>query len=234
MEKVAIVSFKDKKEIKRLSDHTKKYFNLSKKPDFVVSFGGDGTFFSSERKFPGIPKITIRNYNKETVDRIYNRIKKGKYKIKEHMKLEAEARVSWKNKGKIIGLNDIIIKNKNPCCALRYSLEINGKKIKHVFIGDGIVIATPYGSTGYFYSISRKKFKKGIGLAFNNLCLKCFPKGKVLSDYKLLTENSKIVLKVLREEATLSADNCSKIINLNAGDSVEIRKSDKIAKILKV
>ena len=29
------------------------------KPDFVITYGGDGTVLYAERRYPGIPKITI-------------------------------------------------------------------------------------------------------------------------------------------------------------------------------
>ena len=34
-----------------------------RKPDIIVSLGGDGTFLLSERLYPGIPKLLIRDSN---------------------------------------------------------------------------------------------------------------------------------------------------------------------------
>ena len=34
---------------------------VQKSPDFIVSFGGDGTIMRSENKYPEIPKIILKN-----------------------------------------------------------------------------------------------------------------------------------------------------------------------------
>src|SRR3989344_7279603 len=33
---------------------------VKSKPDFVISYGGDGTLMQSEHEFPGIPKIILK------------------------------------------------------------------------------------------------------------------------------------------------------------------------------
>ena len=73
----------------------------------------------------------------------------GKYKIENQIKLE----IIIKGK-KILCLNDFVLRNKNPYEAIRFT--VNGKEK----IGDGVVVSTPFGSTAYFNSITKKKFKK--------------------------------------------------------------------------
>ena len=67
-------------------------------PDIVISLGGDGTYLRSERKFSGIPKLIVR-YNSickkseiNNLNKALKKLKKGKYKIKNNIKLETKIR----------------------------------------------------------------------------------------------------------------------------------------------
>ena len=219
----------DKRGIEKLNKELKKHFVISNKPDIVISYGGDGTFFLSERVFPGVPKLLVRHkgkcfkcsyYGLHSENKINDILLNKRYKIITLIKLEA---ITGKNK--LVGVNDIIIRNKNPNVALRFSLKVDNKTFNEI-IGDGIVIATPMGSTGYFNSITGKHFENGIGIAFNNPIYKL--------NQIFTKDNAEIELKILREEAVLAADNNKKIINLKENDVVIIRKSKETAKIIKV
>lgn len=201
-------------------------------PDFVVSFGGDGTVMRSESEFPGIPKIVLRNSgickkcsalsNEEVLKRVFE----GRYTIEELPKLVASA------KGvRLVATNDINVHNQNPRTGIRYTLLVNGKPplfndkpYEREVIGDGLVVATPFGSTGYYRSITDSYFEVGMGLAFNNSIEQ--------SDHMVLKDTSVLELTITRGPAEVFADNHKESIPLDAGDSVSIKKSDKTAKIV--
>lgn len=196
-----------------------------KKPDLVISYGGDGTFLWAERTYPGVTKALFR-YSKICkkchnlpIDHALALIKKKKYKIVNHNKLEARVDTT-----KLLAVNDIVIRNALPTHAIRFTLEINGRKLDNEFIGDGIVVATPFGSTAYFQSIARKTFANGIGIAFNNTTVQQKP--------LFLPENSLIKLTITRGEAFVVADNEPRMIVLTPGKSMTIKISNKKARIL--
>lgn len=196
-----------------------------KKPDLVISYGGDGTFLWAERKYPGIPKALFR-YSKVCkkchnlpIDHALALTKKKKYKIITHNKLEARV-----DKTILLATNDIVVRNAMPTHAIRFILEINGKKINEEFIGDGIVAATPFGSTAYYHSITKKTFAKGIGIAFNNTT--------TLQKPLLLPEKARLRLTLTRGEAFVVADNEQRMIVLTPGKSVTIKTSKQKAKLL--
>ena len=197
-----------------------------KNPDIVISLGGDGTFLMAERVYPGVPKLLIRDKNVcikcdwDSLSPILNRLKNGKYKIEEHRKLEAIY------KKKVFAINDIVIRNDNPVHAIRFFLSVNGKRVNGELIGDGVVIATPFGSTAYYYSITKKTFKKGIGIAFNNLAEKL--------ENMNVSDNAKVDIKITRGNATLSWDNEEKTPILKKGDKIIIKLSKETAKIVKI
>jgi NAD kinase len=137
------------------------------------------------------------------------------------MKLETQA------KGKrLVGLNEIQIHLKLPIYAVRFSFSVDGKEYDDL-IGDGVIVATSFGSTGYYKATGGESFEKGIGVSFNNL-----HNSKVRSF--VVPEDSVINLTVTRGPALLLADNNENFIELNAGNSASIRKSGSVANFIYV
>lgn len=198
---------------------------VKKDPDFVISYGGDGTLMQSEHEFPGIPKIILKGslickkascFSNEEV---LKKVRDKEFKIKEYFKLEAEA-----NRKKLLAVTDIVIHNKNPRHAIRYRVWINGKETGKEVIGDGAVLATPFGSTAYYRSITDSFFELGMGLAFNN--------STEQSDHMVLKEDREVKIQIVRGPAVVYGDNQEEHIDLSTGGDVMVRKSDKIMKLV--
>jgi NAD+ kinase len=190
--------------------------------DFVISYGGDGTLMKSEFAYPGIPKIVLKDsaickvcspFPNEVV---LEKVKQGNYEIRSLIKLQASAL------GKTVtGMNDITVRNGDPRHGMRYKLWTNEKQIGDIIIGDGVVVATPFGSTAYYRSITDSFFETGIGLAFNNSTEQV--------DHVVLDDQKAIKLQITRGPAVVYADNQKEILQLKEGDEVTIKKSDSIA-----
>ena len=200
---------------------------LSNKPNLIIAFGGDGKLLESERLFPGIPKLLVKHSlnckvcHLHDYQKVTNLLKN--FKIKEFIKLEARF-----NGRKIIALNEIDIHNTIPS-ALRFQVQINKKIVCEEVIGDGILVSTAFGSTGYHYSITKKTFSKGLGLAFNNVF-----KTKNDAKNKVIAENNVIKIKIIRGPAFVVNDNDNQMIQVNDNDVIEIKKSKEKAKIIMV
>lgn len=195
----------------------------SDKPDLIISYGGDGTLLASEREYPGIPKLPIRDSKvcKKCSDHdeksLLNHLKKKTLKLQNLSKIEAQYRGrSW------IALNDIVIRNSTPIHAIRFTLKINEKKFDpFLIIGDGIVVTTAFGSSGYFKSVTKQTLLEGFGIAFNN----------TTETIKPFEFNQKDILKIriVRGPGVLSSDNNPDLIILEMDSEIEIRVSDKKA-----
>lgn len=199
---------------------------VKKNPDFIVSYGGDGTLMLAEHQFPGIPKIILRGSlickkaSCHANEIVLSKIKRKDYKITDYFKLEAIAG----SKKKIIAVNDIVLHNKNARHAIRYRVWIDGKEIRKDVIGDGAIIATPFGSTAYYRSITGSFFELGIGLAFNN--------STEQFDHMVLKEDSQIKIKIIRGPAVIYGDNQEESMELLVDEEVVIKKSNKIMKVV--
>ena len=205
----------------------KKHFDDVGNPTvIVVSYGGDGTFMKAEEKYPGIPKLAIRRSrvcklcSNLPTEEIFRKLFVGEYIIKDELKIEAAFEGM-----RLVGLNEIIVHNVDPRKAIRYEIFVNGKKVGHEIIGDGVIVSTPHGSTGYYRSITDSFFEVGIGVAFNN--------STEQSDHMVLKDSSEIVVKIIRGKAVIYADNSDKEILLDDGHEIVIRKHINSAKIVK-
>lgn len=200
-------------------------------PDVVISFGGDGTSLLAEKKYPGRPRLLIRHSKicKTCTHHDFSHallcFSRRKFHIIEEDKLDVSA-----GKLKDTALNDVNI-HYVPPTALRFELFVNGKKAKGYgrhetynpgsIIGDGIVVSTPHGSSGYFHSITRKTLKSGIGIAFNNPVKPIRP--------LLLNRSARIKVLIERGPGVLAVDN-HKPVRLNSGNTIMIRASAKKAR----
>jgi len=207
------------------------------KPDFVITYGGDGTVLYSERKYPGIPKITIRagsvgfkcRYSIEELEDVLIKIDSGEYKLKEEMKLET----IYQGR-KYLSLNEVQLHNASPIKAIRFSVYIENEILFEKVIGDGVVIATPFGSSAYYYSVGGEKFDKGVGIALNNP-YNIKEKPVVIDegfDYS-------INIKILRDDGLLLFDNDSNMIKIDkqlklskGGDNIVVKRSKDTAKFV--
>jgi NAD kinase len=186
------------------------------KPDVIISYGGDGTLLSAERKYPSIPKLPIRDSkvckkcSKHTTEFLLEQLSQDKINLKLYPKLEAKI-----NDESILAINDIVIRNSTPMHALRFKLLRSGQQIKpDVIIGDGIVATTPFGSTGYYQSITRKAIESGFAVAFNNTTKDLEPlKFTPIQDIKVV---------IVRGPGSLSSDNNPKIYSLKEHDEIKI------------
>ncbi len=128
------------------------------KCDLVISLGGDGTVLTCAEILKGrkIPILAVNmgtfGYIAETpvdeVRRVFGEYIEGKTKIQSRMMLD----VSVYRKGKVVfsssSLNDVTVSAISHAKMAKVDLYVNdilGAKLR----GDGIIIATPTGSTAY-------------------------------------------------------------------------------------
>jgi len=135
--------------------------------DFALSVGGDGTFLTSAAAI-GDKNIPILGINfghlgflaevqSDDVDEILHKLVAGEYTIEQRSLLNVSVSDKTGNKrdGLILApnaLNEIAILKEGLSSMLQIELKVNGE-ILHTYNSDGLVIATPTGSTAYNLSI---------------------------------------------------------------------------------
>ncbi len=224
MKKYKVVSRNDGKADSLKQILATQGFEEDDNPEFVISYGGDGTFLKSEREFPGTPKLLVRDslicYKcvDLSLEEVLRSVRKGEFEVEEFQKL-----VALKSGLELKATNDVVLRNKFLNKALRFKVYLNGDLVKEL-IGDGVVAATSFGSTGYFKSVTGRIFKEGYGLAFNNTTTHEEP--------LILSCKDEVAVEVTREEGELGVDNDPLIVEVSEGERVTIKCSEEKARII--
>ena len=131
------------------------------KSDLVLVFGGDGLFLSASKIAValGIPILGINHgkigflvdIDKKDALKKLNNIIKGDYLVDSRMLLDAEFEGNGVKKKKLVCLNDVVIHNFGLLKMIQVKIFINNYLI-NVQRSDGLIIATPTGSTAYSMS----------------------------------------------------------------------------------
>lgn len=199
---------------------------VTENPDVIISYGGDGTLLSAERQYPSIPKLPIRNSKicikcpKHEEEILLKGLYEGRLLLGIFKKLETI--IFYK---KIYALNDFVIRNIEPIHAIRFKIFQDDIPTGPLYIGDGIVLATSFGSTAYFKSITGESFEdpQKWALALNNTTENIGP------DYP--EDDDQIGFKLVRGKATLSFDNSPEIFTIDEGSEISFKLSDQAARI---
>ena len=127
-----------------------------KKVDIVVVFGGDGTLLNAARKYLNydIPILGINMGNvgfltdisTDNFEKTIKEVLNGNYKIEERNLVSAKF-----GNNHLYGLNEVVIHSGAYAQLMRYRLNVNDRVV-YEQRSDGLIIATPTGSTAYALS----------------------------------------------------------------------------------
>jgi len=130
------------------------------KVDFFLTIGGDGTFLDTLLyvKSTGIPVLGINagtlgflsNYPEDKFEEALNSLQVNDFELDERMVLKLESNNPiFENEN--YALNDFTIHKRDNSSLTAISTYLNGEFF-NTYWGDGIIVATPTGSTAYSLS----------------------------------------------------------------------------------
>ena len=116
--------------------------------DVVVSLGGDGTFMHAVHSFPDIPVIGfnlgglgyLANVAPGCFEEALDAIARGKYSVSERSMLRVDGRCD--------ALNDVVLVRQMTGRVALLEVKADGRVVTD-YMADGLVFATPTGSTAY-------------------------------------------------------------------------------------
>ena len=133
---------------------------LCKKSDMIISIGGDGTMLATafHAHFYNKPVLGVNlgklgflvDANVDQLERFIDELKNSKYSIEERMVIEGEC-LGHKVE-KLYAINDIVIDKGGWPKMIELTITVDGEYVT-TFAADGLIIATPTGSTGYSISV---------------------------------------------------------------------------------
>ena len=161
-----MINFLSNKDVELFIDESSDYDNnhtnsvkhddFVKTVDLIVVFGGDGTLLNSARKYLDyeIPVLGINmgkvgfltDIKVDDFEKSLSDILDGNYVIEERNLVSAKF-----NETRLYGLNEVVIHSGSYAQLMRYQLSVNNK-IVYEQRSDGLIVATPTGSTAYALS----------------------------------------------------------------------------------
>lgn len=191
--------------------------------DLFLALGGDGTFLNSltivrDRPIPiaginfgRLGFLTTAKVNGDG-DKWISLLMEGKYDIEKRSVLSLESAFPLKEGLYPYALNEITIQRKTPYM-IGIDLKINGERIPRYW-ADGILVATPTGSTAYSLSVGGPIVTPGSGvfiiapIAPHNLNVRplIIPDTSMI-DIEIHTKNGEAVLTVDNRSMKISEEN---------------------------
>ena len=219
--------------------------DLPQDTEGIFVLGGDGTLIrtagiASER---GIPLIGVNlghlgylcELEEKNVYAAIDEIMKGNYMIEERMMLSGFSGTSGEGaQFPKKSLNDIVILRKGALQLMELLVSVNGGYL-HTFRADGIIVATPTGSTGYSLSaggpIIDPKARMILITPINAHDLNA--KSIVVSAEDEVTIELRSRQPEKRERADVNMDG-ELAMEMSPGDSITIRTAAQTTKIIKL
>ncbi len=208
--------------------------------DVLVAVGGDGTIIHSahiaalyDKPILGINAGRLgflAGIEKEELELLKNLID-GKYIIDNRMMLSVKRFENSKFVKEYLCLNDIVVARGASMHMCEIEASSNGKKISR-YISDGLIIATPTGSTAYSLSAGGPVVDTSIeGLILTPVC-----PHSILSRSMIFKADSEIEVTVKNPEVSLPVFSCDGEdgIIMNSDTKLKVTKSDMVTKIIRI
>lgn len=219
--------------------------NEKVKPDFYLTLGGDGSVLRAVHKIPykyKAPIISIKTgflgyLTCASVSEMKNALKtiiEGKYSLDKRSMLVAKIHKSDSSDvaecGPFHALNDIVALRSDTGRTSGFELFINEERVTE-FLCDGIIAATPTGSTAYSLSAGGPILIPDTAATIINVICPHTLTSRPL----IVSDKSKITIRISRAHApvTFSFDGIV-ATSLNNDDYIEISKSSRYVELVKL
>ncbi len=214
-------------------------YELPEGCDCIITIGGDGTLIQAARGTvgSGVPLIGINRghmgyltqlTDEEAIVPAMKRLMEEDYFIEERMLLCAEAYRDGERIWQDVALNEVMLARYNTIGSLRFEVYVNDTMLNEYF-ADGILVATPTGSTAYSLSA-------GGPIAD--------PKARLIILTPICSHamNSRSIIFSAHDRFTIVAGSDGQIaacdgvsqLQLKKGDEIRVRRSDNAARFIRL
>lgn len=205
--------------------------------DLVVSVGGDGTLLRAAllASGEGVPVLGVNvgrlgflsHIESDEVPAMLDAFLAGELVVEERLTLEAEAEgAPWSDRQ--WALNEIMVEKRARHRVISLAVHVGGEYVTTIS-GDGVIVATPTGSTAYSFAA------RGPIVHPRVECLILTPVSPhmVFDRPLVLPPDEEVRIEVQGEEPGLLAPDGRGALELPVGCGVRIRRSDRPARLLR-
>ena len=217
---------------------------IPKETECIFVLGGDGTLIRAAVKLVGrnLPLIGVNlgtlgylcELEAKDVLSAIERLMQDNYMLEERMMLTGHGEMSCGQTSERTALNEIAIHSTGSLSILNLIVHVNGKYL-HTFHGDGILVSTPTGSTGYNMSAGGPI----VDPKANMLLLTPINAHNLNSKSIVIGAEDEVMIEIgsrraENDEAALVSFDGDGIEKLAVGDKFVIKKADATIKICKL
>jgi len=209
------------------------------KAEAIIVLGGDGTllkaagdYLSYDIPLLGVNLGTLGYLSEadiETINESVTQLLNDRFVVEKRMMLYGLVNNGQKHEDH--SLNDVVITGCGPLTLIRYEIWVNGELLNS-YAADGLIIATPTGSTGYNMSAGGPIVEPRASLlVVTPICPHTLNTRSIV-----LSAEDEITVKILestRDKVAVAFDGREPYL-LEGGMTVKIRKSEQITQIVKL
>ena len=129
--------------------------------DIVCVLGGDGTFLRTARAIgaSGVPALGINlgrigflaKVESDDLEKALDQVAAGDYSVEERLRIAAQLRRGDGSNEEHACLNEVVVARARRVRMIQLEVEVSGSHLA-TYVADGVVVATPTGSTAYSFS----------------------------------------------------------------------------------
>lgn len=129
--------------------------------ELVCSLGGDGTFLRTARAIggSGVPALGVNlgrvgflaKVERDGLERALDQVAAGDYSVEERFRISARLVRADESREEHACLNEVVVARGRRVRMIQLEVEVSGSHLA-TYVADGVVVATPTGSTAYSFS----------------------------------------------------------------------------------
>lgn len=208
---------------------------LPEKSDHILSLGGDGTFLATARAVAarGTPVLGLNvggfgfltTISVDNLEKNLDRVRSRAYLLEERMVLEGAIEDAG---APAFALNDVVVEKGTTARLIHLALYVNGEYVSS-YSADGLIVATPTGSTAYSLSVGGPIINPKI----NAIIVAPVSPHALTSRPIVFSEKDeiRIVLAGVRQKAAVSLDGQVNF-ELLPGQAVAVKKAPHTLKVV--
>ena len=211
----------------------------------IITIGGDGTILYAARSCSDPRILPVRagtskgNRAAFDIEQLVERLQAletGRAKLGSTQFSTLTAETDGRElAGGFQALNEISLHHSSPVLAATFAARIEDEAVREFpeLIGDGVLVATPFGSTGYFTAITGETFTEGFGVAFNNIHTPADTPEMLLCSESVVVELELLSTK-RSSGAVLTRDDDDTPYELTEGELIRIHAGDRTVELLDI